>query len=517
VPSPAPRGGPVAIASRVYEWELPAPAGATGLTADGAIRCAGPNGETLTAAAFADGDRWRARVALTAPGDWRWEASDGAAGTIGAPPASGERWPAGPLRLSDDRRSLVDAAGAPFFYLADTAWAIVWKGTPEQWATYLDRRAAQGYSVLQVNLLPWRWELTDVAGNRPFHDGDPTRPNAAYFARYDQFIAMAAERGLFTCLMLIWGGPRPLLPAVYFSTEQAVAFARYAVARYAAYPMLWSLSGDAPYVQEIERWEAVGAAVESADPYGHPTTNHLPPSMNWHALHHASPWHDFHMLQTGHRRASIADIAALPAAYHRRRPAKPVVNGEPWYEAHPSRDTQAFGPNFTPAEARYAFWVSLLSGATMGHTYGSQGIWNWKRPGDDETSMAGPQIGPSWFTALEHAGAEHCAIGARFMRRLPWSRLQPAPERVWQEPPAFAPTQRPCCATDEATTWLVYLPRGAGQVTLKGIQQRAWSARWFDPRSGAEQPAGAVDVRDDLTWQAPRAPSADDWVLVVTT
>src|SRR3712207_6847890 len=50
--------------------------------------------------------------------------------------------------------------------------------------------------------------------------GDVTRPNEAYFARYDRFVELAAARGLFTCLMLLWGGPRPDLPAARFTTEQ---------------------------------------------------------------------------------------------------------------------------------------------------------------------------------------------------------------------------------------------------------------------------------------------------------
>ncbi len=428
--------------------------------------------------------------------------------------------PRAPLRLSDDRRYLVDASGAPFFWLADTAWAIVWKGTPDQWITYLDRRAAQGFSVLQVNLLPWRWEYVDVAGNRPFHDGDPDRPNEAYFRRYDQFLALAAERGLYTCLMLIWGGPRPLLPAVHFSTEQAVAFARYAVARFAAFPMIWSLSGDAEYVHELAKWEAVGAAVEAADPSGHPTTNHLAPSMNWHALHHDAPWHDFHMLQTGHRRAAIPDLADLPAAYYKREPVKAVVNGEPWYEAHPAMDDdrggRAYGAVCSPAEVRYAFWVSLLSGATMGHTYGSQGIWNWKRPGDSEEHVAGPQIGPLWSTALEHPGAEQCGSGARFLRSLPWWRLQPAPERVQLDPAPPDLSQRPFGAIAPHLAWIVYLPRANGRVILKGIEPASWQARWFDPRTAALQEAGPVQVGPDHTWRAPRAPSEEDWVLVLT-
>src|SRR5215831_19660619 len=98
-----------------------------------------------------------------------------------------------PLRLSEDRRYLVDATGRPFFFLGDTAWSVVWKGRPEQWVRYLDRRQQQGYSVLQVNLLPWRSSYVDVEGNLPFVDGDVTRPNEAYFARYDAFLQLAAE------------------------------------------------------------------------------------------------------------------------------------------------------------------------------------------------------------------------------------------------------------------------------------------------------------------------------------
>jgi hypothetical protein len=421
-----------------------------------------------------------------------------------------------PLRLSADRRHLVDAAGAPFFYFADTAWAIVWKGTPDQWVRYLDRRAAQGFSVVQVNLLPWRWEITDVEGNRPFVDGDPDRPNDAYFGRVEHFLTLAAERGLVTCLMLIWGGPRPLLPASYFSTEQAVAFARYAVGRFTRFPVLWSLSGDAEYVQELSKWEAVGAAVEAADPNQHPTTNHLPPSMNWGFLHHESPWHDFHMLQTGHRRGALPDIAALPAAYAAREPAKAVVNGEPWYEAHPAMDVPGeYGPRFTAADARYAFWVSLLSGATMGHTYGAQGIWNWKRPGDSEEHLAGPQIGPTWFEALALAGAEQCGHGARLLRTLPWWRLRPSPERAQLAPAPADYAQRPACAHVPGALWLTYLPAGAGRLTLKGLERLDWQARWFDPRAGTTHAAGPVEVAATFTWPAPAPSSADDWVLVL--
>jgi hypothetical protein len=423
----------------------------------------------------------------------------------------------GALRVSDDRRHLVRPDGEPFYFLADTAWSIVWKGMPDEWSRYLDHRRSQGFTVVQVNLLPWRWHMTDVVGNRPFHDDDPDRPNEAYFARFDAFLAAAAERGIYTCLMLIWGGPRPNLPAVNFSIEQAVRFARWAVSRFTRFPMIWSLSGDAEYSQEIAKWEAVGAAVAEADPNDHPTTNHLPPSMNWRFLHHDSAWHDFHMLQTGHTRASATEIAALPAAYFRRLPVKPVVNGEPWYENHPSRDIrEVYGPAFTPFEARAAFWMSVLSGATMGHTYGAQGVWNWKRPGDDESEMAGPQVGPPWYDAMHYAGAAQVALGARHLRALPWHRLTPGPERVALE---IAPSEQwrvPACATVDETTIVVYVPEANGRFIVRGMAEAAWTGRWLDPRSGAVHALASFTVGITGVWRAPAAPSAEDWVLVLT-
>ena len=421
-----------------------------------------------------------------------------------------------PLRLSADRRYLVDAAGQPFFFLGDTAWSVVWRGEPSEWARYLDRRREQGFSVLQVNLLPWRADFVDVEGNAPFTDGDVTRPNEAYFARYDRFLQLAAERGLFTCLMLVWGGPRPELPASWFTAEQAVAFARWAVERYTRYPMLWSISGDGPYDEDVARWEAVGAAVEGADPNGHPTTNHLITMRGWRFLHHAASWHDFHMIQTGHRLDSRPNIRDQAFAYYRARPTKAYVNGEPWYEAHPDMSNRpTYGPLFGEEHQRYAFWVSVLSGATMGHTYGGQGIWNWKHAGDDETHVAGPQIGPTWDVALAHPGAEQVAVGARVLRSLPWYRLRPTPERARSVDRDVPPVHQPACAQIADQLWLVYCPVGSGNVELLGLDDLGWRAAWIDPRTGAEQAIGPVSVPADGAWAAPDAPTDADWVLLL--
>jgi len=428
--------------------------------------------------------------------------------------------------------------GRPFFYLGDTAWFVTFKGTEPDWERYLDERAAQGYSAVQIHLLPFKWDEPDPEGNLPFVDEDVARPNEPYFARVDRFCALAAARGLYVMMALMWGGNRRDLAASHFSAEQAVAFARYAVARYAAFPMLWSLSGDAPYVEDLEKWEAVGAAVEATDPHHHPTTNHLPPTMNWRFLHHASAWHDFHMLQTGHRRGNTADIAALPAAYWMSPPAKPVVNGEPWYEGHPEMEgwgerfqrwrreggtgeRPAYGAPFTAFDARYAFWTSVLGGATMGHGYGAQGLWNWKRAGDSEDHLGGPQIGPTWEEGLALAGGRECGIGAQLLRAVPWWKLEPCPERVevtGGPPHAEGSPLKPACARAAGEAWVAYVPAvpgPEGRVTLKGLEDGDWSATWIDPRTGARHDAGRARAALDGCWRTPPTPHDDDWVLVL--
>ena len=378
------------LAGPIYEWSLP------DIRPDiarlGAVRCVAPVRPGLALGAFSSGGRTSARLAAYQPGDWRWTVTaTGESGVLTVPvPAAGSRWPASALGMSANRRHMVQADGTPVFFLADTDWFTTWKAGPAEWATLLDHRAAQGFSVAQVHLMPFDLKLTDFDGNAAFIAGDVSRPNEAYFARIDRFCQMAAERGIYVAIFLIWGGPRPTLQAVNFTTEQAAAMIHYAVSRYAAYPVPWSTSGDAPYVQELDKWEAIGDAVEEADPYGQPTTNHLSPDMNWYELFHTSKWHDFHMIQTGHHRENAPDVMNLAQHYYQLAPTKAYVNGEPWYDHHPDRDHGGYGRCFDARDERYAFWVSVLSGATMGHTYGSQGVWNWKRPGDSENDFGGP-------------------------------------------------------------------------------------------------------------------------------
>ena len=53
-----------------------------------------------------------------------------------------------PLKVSENRRHLVDQRGTPFLYHADTAWMIFLRLTEAEAKDYITRRKEQGFTAL---------------------------------------------------------------------------------------------------------------------------------------------------------------------------------------------------------------------------------------------------------------------------------------------------------------------------------------------------------------------------------
>ena len=57
------------------------------------------------------------------------------------------------LKVSDNKRFLVDEDGRPFFYLGDTAWELFHRLTLEEARYYLNDRATKHFTVIQAVVL----------------------------------------------------------------------------------------------------------------------------------------------------------------------------------------------------------------------------------------------------------------------------------------------------------------------------------------------------------------------------
>ena len=88
----------------------------------------------------------------------------------------------GPVKVSPDGRHFVDSAGAPFFWLGDTAWPLFTQYSKEQAEAYLSNRAAKGFTVIQ-GVLAWghgsgmeqKTPVANPQGQKPWLDDDPSR------------------------------------------------------------------------------------------------------------------------------------------------------------------------------------------------------------------------------------------------------------------------------------------------------------------------------------------------------
>ncbi len=119
-------------------------------------------------------------------------------GTIGSFPAV-SHMPAGPsfpLKVSENRRYLVDQAGKPFFVMGDTPWFIQ-KLKIEDVRMLMDDRVAKGFNTLFLELLDdERIPSIDGYGHTAFNpETDITGPVEAYWKHADAVLEEAERRG----------------------------------------------------------------------------------------------------------------------------------------------------------------------------------------------------------------------------------------------------------------------------------------------------------------------------------
>lgn len=493
------------------------------------VRFSHESGQVIAVPAFWAGDaEWKVRFTPNLPGGWRYSVTSTPADS-GLNSASGGLLAAAPpidampvhrhgfLRPSEVGTHLEHTDGAPFFWLGDTHWRFAAEeldhankpGWASQFRGIVDRRVEQGFTVYQSNLLSFGdgWRTSPIwGGGVPYEDLDLEYLTGDLDVRF----AYIADAGLVHALGIGWND------AVDEDPEGLARFTRYLVARYGAYPMVWTLGGETPGYEpehrqaKLDGWRNVALAITDVDGYDHPLTAHLTNERPIAAYYQGESWFDFTLHQHGH-----GDLDIEPHHYvdHLSRfPGVPLVEGESFYEGittveHAGRRTA------TATMVRQAAYRAIQSGC-CGYSYGAQGCWNgaW-----DESDWATPWGSMPWFEGIDLEGATHLGHMRRFYESIPWSELRPTtvlqsanPVNMMFHPPAV--TSR----TDRRVV-VAYFSETSTPVglSLTDLPDEAFRLRWFDPRRGvtiaAGEPARPVDGRISL----PTKPEPGvDWVLV---
>ncbi len=482
-----------------------------------------PAGRTRTVEAFWDGGRtWRARFNPDGPGRWAWASTcssatnaglQGRAGTFSCdpPPAKGPPLRRhGPVHVAEDGRHFAHADGTAFFWLADTAWNGPLRARPDQWQTYLAARKKQGFSAIQFVSTQWRGADGKTLGQVAFDvaEGRIAHFNPEFFARLDPYVRAINEHGLLAAPVILWACTKDD-PGQTLSDEQAIRFARYLVARWGGYEVVWLLGGDGDYTgPSAARWRKIGRAV-FADRHDRPATMHYCGQKSFTDEFRSESWFDFMGYQSGHG-VSEAELRWLvqgpPATEWRDEPVKPSVNLEPNYEAMPAYGS---GEMLGAYEVRRAVCWSLLVMPPAGVTYGCNPIWIWppkgkgKAIGHGTIDKAG--LTPEWSEGLKLPGGEQMGHVRAFFEALEWTRLRPSPELLAEQPGLDDPSRFIAAArTVERREAALYLPRG-GEMALADIRGFR-TIRWFNPRTGKW--SGSKTVQPRL-----QAPDEQDWLV----
>ncbi len=429
------------------------------------------------------------------------------------------------LLVTPDGHHFARSDGRPFFWIGDTAWELLHHATREEIGIYLDDRAAKRFSVIQVCLVPELDGLTKPSreGQLPFLDGDPARPNPAWFDLADYAVRMAGDMGLQVALLPTWGSyvvkdQQGLFPGrQLFTAANAEAYGRWLGDRFSRRRnVVWMLGGD----REPDGYEAVWRALARGLKAGSGTNA---PLMTYHPrgpgasgrVFHAEPWLSFNSVQSGHRLDGGAHELVLTEAG--RTPVKPVINAEPAYEGLPIGFDLKNG-RFTADHVRRNWYWSVFSGAA-GVTYGANEVWMTWAPDLEPLSakVKPPFLGAQghWTNALAYSGANQLRLLRGLTESRPWTNTVPDPALVLE--PKTAGTNRiAALRAADGSTALLYLPQG-GEVLvdlgkLSGAQTRG---TWWSPTTMGTSNVGTFERKGSRIFKAPSGGFGQDWVLVL--
>jgi hypothetical protein len=432
-----------------------------------------------------------------------------------------------PLRVSDNRRFLVTEDGRPFFWLGDTAWRLSVLA-PDEVSAYMENRVRHAFNVIQVHP---GYEHPDYAGNRPFLDADPDRPNEVFWTHIDDIVAKARAHGLYIALVPLWG--QEYGKAFGGDAPRARRFGQWIGGRYAGFShVLWVASGEYDAINgfrlpiSAEQKAVITAAAEGLRDAHHGSqlmTIHPGAARTSSLDFHGEDWLDLNMLQSGHMIDCEAfrqpENHALIAHDYALTPTKPVLDGEPIYEDTPDgvwavQNTD--GPRADGAAIRRKAYWAVFAGA-CGHTYGHNDVYAFCDPAHPERSSRLPQ-GPGrhdWRTALDAEGATQMRYVRSLMESRPLLGRIPDPSLVAGTPAGGLDHVVATRAADGSYA-MVYSPRGKPVTValdeLSGDRLKVW---WYDPRTGAAQSAGECEGSGEREFAPPTSGDGQDWVLVL--
>ncbi|MCU6712722.1 DUF4038 domain-containing protein [Paenibacillus sp. J5C_2022] len=321
--------------------------------------------------------------------------------------------------------------------------------------------------------------------------------NPSFWQNADLRIQYLAEKGFITALGLDWG--RAMEAA---NKDDYKKIAKYIVARYGAYPVMWYTAGEYD-LGYSEGWKEVASHIRDNDAYNRALTLHN--TVNNYNSYRNETFYDIDFLQGGHGglRANSYWLDQYAES-----PTKPIIEAEFNYENILNI------PSFYTREVAYK---SLFNGAA-GYVYGANGIWQATWNPEDEW-QANQNSPTPWYVAIDNEAGAQMRYLRDLFTSLDWASLSPGAAIAWSGAPSG--TQEPAqLANEDRSLVLAYLPSNVSAYTgiVNGLSPSStYMARWFNTRNG-----NYTMISDGFLpngsgqWSIPAQPdSTKDWVIII--
>lgn len=487
---------------------------------------------------FWDGGKvFKVRFALTQVGEWSFVTVCSDKDNTGLHNKSGrimcveyngelEIYKRGFVKTDPNLRYFVYDDGTPFFYLGDTHWVIGEEdiSTPEsKFYKIIDHRVKQRFTVYQSQPLGVPYLLSDGVSE------DDLKGFRALDVRF-KYIAdsglVHANSQLFHVRELM----KYKMPM--YTDEYLDRLCRYWVARYSAYPVLWTTAqesdndfyferGDSIFDAANNRWIKVAQCIHKYDPYKHPLTAHME-----HTSFCTASGSSFRDVE-GHTwyAAQFSFNYDMPMPldivkdYWENGQGKVVINYEGKYD---HLWTKTFG-------SRAQGWIAFLNGM-YGYGYGSQGIWDvWFNNEDtyDGRDIITPEDKMvTWQEALKFPSGDQVTIMRSFLEEYEWWKLTPRfdDKGYMESRSSFRNEYKELItrknihyslATIGNDLYVLYLFNNTVQsATLKGLTNTIYTAKWFNPRTGEYINEKNVFILTGR-YKIDEKPDNEDWIFVM--
>ncbi|MGV8877456.1 MAG: DUF4038 domain-containing protein [Sphingobacteriaceae bacterium] len=416
-----------------------------------------------------------------------------------------------PLKVSMNKRYLIDNDGHPFLYHADTAWMLFLNLNREETLQYLIARKAQSFNVIQVILVGF----ADFNGKPPINRfgqkpfliaNDFSTVNLKYFEHVAWVIRKADSLGLALSIAPLWAGccgegwAGKGKAMDLNKPEGNFKFGKFLGTYFGKFKNVqWILGGDSDPENDKENYRQLALGIKRHSPK-QLITYHAASSHSSTDVWEKESWLDFTMVYTYFRGFNKAWNKNQPDVYevsweeYGKHPVTPFILGESTYEG----EHDSWG---SALQARKQAYWAVLGGAS-GHAYGSP-IW---------------KVDKNWRKYLNLPGAKSLKHFYKLFSALQWEKLVPDTGKkvAISGNGEFANNNYSTTAISNDNRFSVsYLPSPRTlSIDLAQIKGKSLTAKWHDPIEGKE-----IDIKEPLEHNITSftpPPGNHDWVLVIS-